>query len=529
MVGQNTNAQKLDVVIEPNTNNTADHTNNKQVKAHHKEKSKKKLMSYYLLFILSFVSITFIHLYISTILALIIAIIFAIGFYVYHSEFGQRQKEKLKIMMQIRPYLRASKSLNHSTTLISKFIIGLPLKKNETEVDTFNDIKDYFGERWPFMIKVQNTRKEKLLVQGENCKCISSYNYLDLGKNEELNKAAIEAANAYYSGSHGPRNTCGNMQILVDLEAKIAKFFQKEDALVFSSGYLACMATINGVARQGDLLLMDKLSHASLRAGARVSSGKTVFFKHNDFKDAEKKIKANKFKRLIMVIEGIYSMDGDIGDLPTARKLCDKYNGILIMDEAHSLGTIGKTGHGAEEYFNYSDRADIICGSFTKAISSVGGYFTCSTKMKNYLSFYAPELIYSTPLSAYHAGSAIKAFEIIESNHELTKRLQENGEYLRKRLRDSGYNIGESITCVIPIIFKDIVQVMEMHHYMKTQGYFSAAVMAPACPLDACRFRICVTSSDTKESLDNIIMIFNKAQEKFPESEKIKMLTSMLG
>jgi len=170
------------------------------------------------------------------------------------------------------------------------------------------------------------------------------------------------------------------------------------------------MSTISWIARKGDLLLMDKLCHASLRHWAKTCSANVVNFKHNDFADAEKQIKKHKFDRLIMYIEWIYSMYGDIWDLPTARKLCDKYNWILIVDEAHSLWTIWKTGHGVEEYFNYTASADIICGSFTKAISSVWWFLACSKKMRDFYTFYAPWAVFSAPLSAYHAWWALRAF-----------------------------------------------------------------------------------------------------------------------
>lgn len=466
--------------------------------------------------------------YFSFYATLAVSLVIIVVYFVLTSAYGKKQIEKLKVYREVRPYLNASKSLNHSTTLMGKYICGLPLKDGENEIDSFNDIKEHFGVKWPFMVNVKDTRKDNITVSGKECKCISSYNYLDLARDERVQNAAVEAANAYSSGNHGPRMLCGNLQILEDLEVKISSFFQKEHALVVSSGFLACMSVIAGIARKGDLLLMDKLNHASLRTGAKICSAKTVYFKHNDFKDAEKLIKKHKFNRLIMVIEGIYSMDGDIGNLPEARKLCDKYNGLLIMDEAHSVGTIGKTGHGAEEYFNYEAKADIICGTFSKSIASVGGFIACSRRMREYYTFYAPGAVFSAPLSAYHAGAALKSFEILENEPWRAQKCKENGDYLRKQLIDNGFNIGDTTTNIIPVIFRDIIQLIEMHYYMTQKGVFTAAVMAPACPLDAPRYRICATSSDNKESLDAIVSILKEAREKIPESEKIRKLVDLL-
>lgn len=450
------------------------------------------------------------------------------GYFFITSNYFKKKLKQLKLKRKLDPYMKHSKSLNHATTLIAKYLYNADVKQDETEIDTFIDMKEHLGESWPFMKKVKNTRNERITVEGQDTKCLSSYNYLDFGRNESIQRAAIEAAEMYSSGNHGPRMLCGNLQILEDLEVKISKFFDKESALVFSSGFLACMSTIAGISKKGDLLLMDKLSHASLKYGAKCCSAKVVYFKHNDFKDAEKKIKQNKFKNLIMVIEGIYSMDGDIGDLPAARKLCDKYNGTLILDEAHSLGTIGKTGRGTEEYYNYEARADIICGSFTKAISSVGGYLTTNRKTREYYTFYAPGLVFSAPLSAYHAGAALRAFEILETEVKHTIKCQSNAKYLRDKFREKGFNIGETVSCVVPVVFNCTKQCISMHDWLLKQGFFSACVLAPACPLDAPRFRITACANQTKEDLDECVDMFVKAQSLFKPDDKIKEISEAM-
>jgi 7-keto-8-aminopelargonate synthetase-like enzyme len=374
------------------------------------------------------------------------------------------------------------------------------------------------------MVPVSKTREPKVTVHGKKVECISSYSYLDLCRDERVQQAAIDAAKKYSTGNHGPRMLCGNLEILEQLEQIIAKFFRRESALVFSSGFLACMSVIAGIARKGDLLLMDKLSHASLKAGAKMTSAKIVYFSHNNFKDAERIIKKETYKNLIMVIEGVYSMDGDVGFLDQARILCDKYKGTLILDEAHSVGSIGKTGHGAEEMYEYKYKADIICGTFTKSIASVGGFIACDKKLRDFYTFYAPGVVFSAPLSAYHAGAAHKAFEIIENEPERVEKLQENAEYLRNKFRENNFNIGDTISCVIPVTFKDTIQCLKMHSWLLDQGYFTAVVMAPACPVTAPRFRITASSASTKEEMDNIIKIFCLARETNLENPDLKEL-----
>jgi 7-keto-8-aminopelargonate synthetase-like enzyme len=433
--------------------------------------------------------------------------------------------KKVKFLWKMKKIKTQSKTINQSMTLMAKTLLNLPIEENEDEVKSYLDIKNLYGENWPFMVPVTRTRDAKVTVRGKKVECISSYSYLDLCRNEKVQEAAINATKDYSTGNHGPRMLCGNLEILESLEKRLARFLNKEKALVFSSGYLACMSCVAGIARKGDMLLMDKLCHASLKAGAKLSGANIIYFRHNDFKDAEKKINSHKYKKLIMVIEGVYSMDGDIGNLPEARRLADKYKATLLLDEAHSLGAIGKSGRGTEEYYDYKYQADIVCGSFTKSLASVGGYIACSKNMREFYTFYGQGVVFSAPLSAYHAGAADKALEIIENTPELVTKLQENSTYLRNKFRENNFDIGDSITCVLPVIFRDTIQTLSMHRWLLSEGYFTSLVMAPACPITAPRFRITASSNLTKEEMDNIVEIFIRARNANKEN---KELTEML-
>jgi 7-keto-8-aminopelargonate synthetase-like enzyme len=436
--------------------------------------------------------------------------------------------KKLKFLWKMRKIKTQAKSINQSLTLMAKSLLKLPIEENEEEIKSYLDIKNLYGEDWPFMIPVTRTRDPQVTVRGKKVECISSYSYLDLCRNEKVQEAAINATKNYSTGNHGPRMLCGNLEILESLEKRLARFLNKESALVFSSGYLACMSCVAGIARKGDVLLMDKLCHASLKAGAKLSGANIVYFRHNDFKDAEKKINSHKYKKLIMVIEGVYSMDGDIGNLPEARRIADKYKATLILDEAHSLGAIGKTGRGTEEYYNYKIQADIVCGSFTKSLASVGGYIACSKDMREFYTFYGQGVVFSAPLSAYHAGAADKALEIIENTPELVTKLQDNSTYLRNKFRENNFDIGDSITCVVPVVFRDTIQTLSIHRWLLSKGYFSSLVMAPACSITAPRFRITASSSLSKDEMDRIVNIFIQARDANKEDKELTdMLTEM--
>lgn len=432
--------------------------------------------------------------------------------------------KKIKFYFVLKKIQKQSKSINQTQVLLTKHFMNIPIAENEDEVASFCDVTEFFKSKYPFMVPVSETREKKVNVRGNKVEMISSYSYLDLCRDERIQEAAISAARDYSTGNHGPRMLCGNLVILEELEKTIAKFFKREAALVFSSGYLACMSSIAGIARKGDLLLMDKLTHASLKAGAKLSGAKTIYFKHNDFKDAERLIKKHKYNKLIIIIEGVYSMDGDVGFLDQARALSDKYQATLILDEAHSVGAIGKTGRGAEEMYEYKYQADILVGTFTKSLASVGGFIACSERMRTFYTFYAPGLVFSAPLSAYHCGAAQKAFEIIEAEPQRVSKLQSNAEYLRKKFRENKFNIGDTISCVIPVIFRDTVQCINIHDYLLKNGYFSAVVMAPACPVTAPRFRITASSAMTNEVMDGIVNIFIKARDANLENPELTEL-----
>jgi 7-keto-8-aminopelargonate synthetase-like enzyme len=195
---------------------------------------------------------------------------------------------KAKFILNMRKLSKQAKSLNQTQVFLGKYLLNMPIDEDESEVKSYNDIASRFGKDWPYMIQIRDTKAAKPLVNGKPVTCISSYAYLDLGRDERVQEAAITAARQYSTGNHGPRMLCGNLEILEELEVVIGKFFKRDAALVFSSGYLACMSCLAGITRKNDLLLMDKLSHASLKAGSKLCGAQTKYFKHNNFKDAER-------------------------------------------------------------------------------------------------------------------------------------------------------------------------------------------------------------------------------------------------
>lgn len=231
---------------------------------------------------------------ISSILAIILFAVFCIIYACRSRIMKTMMWKKLQLYLMYRDVAKLSRSINQTQVLITKRVLGLPIDENENEIKSFNDIKAYFGDKFPFMKEIRDTNNDIITVEGNPCRCISSYSYLNLTEDARVNEAAIQATRGYSAGNHGPRMLCGNLEILEELERKIAKFFNREAALVCSSGYLATMSAVAGVARPGDFLLMDKLCHASLKAGMRISGVSAHYFKHNDFEDAARIIKSKK-------------------------------------------------------------------------------------------------------------------------------------------------------------------------------------------------------------------------------------------
>eukprot|EP00923_Selenidium_pygospionis_P049538 GHVN01085320.1.p1 GENE.GHVN01085320.1~~GHVN01085320.1.p1 ORF type:complete len:596 (+),score=80.34 GHVN01085320.1:113-1789(+) len=429
--------------------------------------------------------------------------------------------------------------------MMQKRILGVPIDRNESEEKSYLDVKRTMGGRWPFMLEVSDVKSEMIVYDGHKCFPMSSYNYLDFIRHEEVNNTAITTAQTWASGNHGPRMLGGNTTILRELEHKIAQFFGRGDALVCSSGFLACMSGIIALASKGDIIFADNRAHASLRAGLKLSGAKIIYFNHNDYKHAKSLITRlrSKGKRAFLLVESVYSMDGDIAHLPTCVELCKTYGLELIIDEAHGLGSLGSTGRGLEEHFNMPGVATLIMGTFSKSISSVGGYITGSKDMIEYCDFHTPGNCFSAPLAAYCAGAALAAFRLIDEELWRIEKLQFNARYLREALTtgldhwpkdypDSlKYELeGDPVTPVIPVVFPDdIDRVMRIAHRMKLRGFMVACVAFPACPLRRPRFRITATTAYTKQVMDSFVKELVESTVALPMSESAQQLKRLAG
>ena len=338
---------------------------------------------------------------------------------------------------------------------------------------------------------------------------LGGYSYLGLNGHPAINKAAIQAIERFGTGTHGVRMLAGTVEIHRQLEVKVAAFKGTQAAATFSSGYFANVSAIACLVGRHDTVICDKLDHASIVDGCQLSGAKHVRFRHNDMEHLELCLKdpAHIGKRLV-IVDAVFSMDGDVIDLPTVSRLCRAHGATLMVDEAHSVGVIGATGHGIEEHFGLPhDAVDIKMGTFSKAIPSAGGYIAGSHKLIEFLNHQARGFIYSGALPPASAAAALAALNVIELEPERVRKLHDNTAYFARRLRESGFSYLNSQTAIFPIMCGDDWQAWRLARCCQRRGVYVQAIPHPVVPKGTARLRAAVSATHGREDLDFCISV----------------------
>jgi glycine C-acetyltransferase len=333
---------------------------------------------------------------------------------------------------------------------------------------------------------------------------LGSYSYLGLIKHPKIDAAAKAAIAKYGTGTHGVRLLSGSLVLHNELEDRIARFKQAEAAIAFSSGYVANLATISSLLRRGDTVICDKLNHASIVDGCLLCRAKFVRFRHNDMEHLERRLaEADPNGRKLVVADAVFSMDGDIINLPEASRLCRQYGAYLMIDEAHSIGVLGATGHGIEEHFDLPpDSVDIKMGTLSKTVPSAGGYVAGSHELVTFLKHEARAFIFSAAIPPASAGAALVAFDVIEEEPWRVSKVQENHTRFTKRLRDAGFNLLNTEAAIVPVLCGSTMNSGVLAKYCRDQGIFVQAITAPVVPEGLDRLRACVSAVHTPEDID---------------------------
>lgn len=339
---------------------------------------------------------------------------------------------------------------------------------------------------------------------GKTYQCLlnlSSYNYLGMAGSPVVTKAVTEAMNKYGFGASGGPNLSGMFDIHRELEAALASFKQKEACTTFNSGYAANIGIISGIMRSGDTIFLDQYSHASIIDGAILSKAQTVFFRHNKAADLDRKM-AGVGGRKLVVVEGVYSMDGDFCNLPEIVEVAKKHGARIMIDEAHSAFVVGENGRGVAEHFGLEDEVDIHMGTFSKALGGIGGYACGDQGLITYLEAYARSRFFSCTLPPCVSAGVLASLKHIESHPELRWRLWKNTAFLQRRLREEGVDIGDCMSQVIPVMIYEDARVFAVAEALREQGIFLTPVSYPAVSKGKARMRISVSAAHTLEQLE---------------------------
>ena len=336
---------------------------------------------------------------------------------------------------------------------------------------------------------------------------LCSYNYLGLANHPEVLAAAHEALRTHGMGACGSPLLSGMTDLHRELERRVAKFLNREDAMLFNSGFGGALGTISGLLRKSDVALLDNRSHLSLRDGAVLSRCRTEKFEHNDPASLDVALTRQKARRQLVIVEGIYSMDGDFGNLTELLAVAESHGASVFIDEAHSMLGCGEHGRGAAEHFGVEDRVPLVYGTFSKAFGALGGFVAGSKETLQYLRFYAHPYVYSCALPPVVIAALLKALELGTSQPELRAQLWENADYFHAQLQNLGLDTGASTTYVMPIVIGDRDRMYRLGHELRRRGLWVAPVDYPAVPQHRICFRACVTAKHTRADLDEALNI----------------------
>mgnify|MGYP001196479129 FL=1 len=360
-------------------------------------------------------------------------------------------------------------------------------------------------------VNIRNTKTGKIHQDLLN---FASYNYLGLSYRPEVKEAVKKAAEVYGNGASGSPILSGSMEVHVELSEKLARFKNKEAVLLFPTGYSVNVGVIAGLMRSGDLIVADQYAHASLVDGMILSKATSRFFRHNKVEDLERKLKKFSGKKLVLV-EGVYSMDGDVAVLPDIVEVCKQYDARILIDEAHSTFIYGEHGRGVAEHFGLDDEIDLHVGTFSKSLGGQGGYLAGSQQLINYLRGFSRSRFFSCGLSPVVTAGILRALEIFEEEPGLRKDLWSNVEYMQRILRQAGVPVGQSESQVIPILIQDDARIFEIGEELFRQGIYINPVQYPAVPKHKSRFRMSISATHTREELSEAANIISKVLEKY--------------
>ncbi len=362
---------------------------------------------------------------------------------------------------------------------------------------------------YPYFIPLDHTEGTEVVIGGKRLIMIGSNNYLGLTTHPKVRQAAIDAIRQYGTSCTGSRFLNGNLVMHKELEERLAAYVQKEAALVFSTGFQSNLGGISALVGRGDVVITDREDHASIVDGCRLSYGQMKRFRHNNMADLERVLAAAGDVGKLVVVDGVFSMGGDIAPLPEIIPLCKKYGARLMVDDAHSIGVLGG-GRGTGIHFGLNDDVDLIMGTFSKSFASLGGFLAGSEEVIHYIQHVARSLIFSASMPPSNTAAVLAALDVMESEPERIERLWAIAGKMRAGFRQLGFNTGQSETPVIPILIGDDTKTLLAWKALFEAGVYTNPVIPPGVPENQSLLRTSYMATHTDEQMDRVLATFER-------------------
>ncbi|MGB0452368.1 MAG: serine palmitoyltransferase [Bacteriovoracaceae bacterium] len=368
---------------------------------------------------------------------------------------------------------------------------------------------------YPFFRPIGASEGPRVEIEGKEQIMIGSNNYLGLTHHPEVVEATIKAIEKYGTGCTGSRFLNGNLEAHEELEEKLASYLGHEAALCFSTGMQTNLGALSALCGPRDCMLMDSENHASILDAARLALGATFKFKHNDMDSLEEQLESNinRFQNVIIVADGVFSMTGDVLNLPEVNRLAEKYGAYVYVDDAHGIGVMGDRGRGTMNYFGLTDKVHFNMGTFSKSFASIGGVISGSHDAINYIRHTARSFMFSAAMPPSATATVSACLDVILKDHTIHERLWDNVDFMKKGFADLGFYTYESKTPIIPVFIGDDIKAMQVTRFLAENGVFATPVISPAVPKGEALIRTSYMASHKKEDLQTVLNVFEKAKK----------------
>jgi 8-amino-7-oxononanoate synthase len=365
---------------------------------------------------------------------------------------------------------------------------------------------------YPYFREIESDQDTEVLINGNKVLMFGSNSYLGLTNHPKVKEAAKAAIDKYGTGCAGSRFLNGTLDIHIRLEEKLAQLVKKDTALCYSTGFQVNLGVVSLLAGRHDYLLLDELDHASIIEGSRLSFSKVLKFAHNDMDSLECKLKlCNKDRIKLIVVDGIFSMEGDIIKLPELVRLAEKYDASIMVDDAHSLGVLGDKGSGTASHFGLTEKVDLIMGTFSKSFAALGGFIAGDKEVLNFIKHNSRSLIFSASMTPASVATVLASIEIMENEPERIKHLWDITTLALNGFKSAGFDTGKSETPIIPLFIRDDIKALQLTQLLLAEGIFVNPVVSPAVPKEDCLIRYSLMATHKKEQVETSIEKITKA------------------